>query len=496
MSALAAVDLGAQSGRVAVGRFNGAHLTVEEVHRFPNVPVRVRGTLHWDALRLYADVLDGLRAAARKTKIDALAVDAWAVDFGLIDRAGRLIQNPVHYRDPRRAAAVEGVFERVPPRELYERTGIHLLPINTIFELAAMAAESDPALATADRMLLVPDLFHYWLCGSQTSEFTNATATQCYDELAGGWVVDLLERLDIPTAILPEVVPSGTRLGPISEEVAHETGLIGASVVATATHDTAAAVAAVPLRGDRSAYVSVGTWSLVGVETREPVITDAAYQANITNEGGVEGTFRVLRNVTGLWLLHECRRSWSLLGHDYRFDELVALARSAQPLRSFVDPNDPAFVEPGDMPSRIVDYCARTGQLSPQDEGAIVRCIFESLALKHAESVDLIGRVTGRDLDEIHVVGGGANNELLCRWTAEAAGRSVLAGPAEATLFGNLLVQAMALGEISSLEQGRDIVRRSMTPVVYDPTANAEWREARERFAALAGALPVVEAGT
>ena len=496
MSALAAVDLGAQSGRVAVGRFNGAHLTVEEVHRFPNVPVRVRGTLHWDALRLYADVLDGLRAAARKAKIDALAVDAWAVDFGLIDRAGRLIQNPVHYRDPRRAAAVEGVFERVPPRELYERTGIQLLPINTIFELAAMAAESDPALATADRMLLVPDLFHYWLCGSQTSEFTNATTTQCYDELAGGWVVGLLERLDIPTAILPEVVPSGTRLGPISEEVARETGLIGASVVATATHDTAAAVAAVPLRGDRSAYVSVGTWSLVGVETREPVITDAAYQANITNEGGVEGTFRVLRNVTGLWLLHECRRSWSLSGRDYRFDELVALARSAQPLRSFVDPNDPVFAEPGDMPSRIVDYCARTGQFRLQDDGAIVRCIFESLALKHAESVDLIGRVTGRDLDEIHIVGGGANNELLCRWTAEAAGRSVLAGPAEATLIGNVLVQAMALGEISSLEEGRDIVRRSMTPVVYDPTANAEWREARERFAALAGALPVVEAGT
>jgi rhamnulokinase len=496
MSALAAVDLGAQSGRVAVGRFNGAHLAVEEVHRFPNVPVRVRGTLHWDALRLYADVLDGLRAAARKAKIDALAVDAWAVDFGLIDRAGRLIQNPVHYRDARRAAAVEGVFERVPRRELYERTGIQLLPINTIFELAAMAAESDPALAAADRMLLVPDLFHYWLCGSRTSEFTNATTTQCYDELAGGWVVDLLERLDIPMAILPEVVPAGTRLGPISEEVAQETGLFGAGVVATATHDTAAAVAAVPLCGDRSAYVSVGTWSLVGVETREPVITDAAYQANITNEGGVDGTFRVLRNVTGLWLLHECRRSWSLSGRDYGFDELVALARSAQPLRSFVDPNDPVFAEPGDMPSRIVDYCARTGQFRPQDDGAIVRCIFESLALKHAESVDVIGRVTGRDLDEIHIVGGGANNELLCRWTAEAAGRSVLAGPAEATLFGNVLVQAMALGEISSLEEGRDIVRRSMTPVVYDPTANTGWREARERFAVLAGALPVVEAGT
>src|SRR5581483_3763235 len=336
MSTFAAVDLGAQSGRVAVGRFDGARLSVEEVHRFPNVAVRVRGTLHWDALRLYSDVLDGLRAAARKAKIDALAVDAWAVDFGLIDRAGRLVQNPVHYRDPRRAAAVEDVFQRVPPRELYERTGIQLLPINTIFELAAMATESDPALAMADRMLLVPDIFHYWLCGSRTSEFTNATTTQCFDELAGAWVVDLLERLDIPTTILPEVVPAGTRLGPVVEDVARETGLREASVVATATHDTAAAVAAVPLRGDRSAYISVGTWSLVGVETREPVITDAAYEANITNEGGVHGTFRVLRNVTGLWLLHECRRTWSLTGRNYRFEDLVSLARSAQPLRSFV----------------------------------------------------------------------------------------------------------------------------------------------------------------
>ena len=488
MSTLAAVDLGAQSGRVAIGRFDGRRLTVEEVHRFPNVPVRVRGTLHWDALRLYADVLDGLRAATRKAKIDSLAVDAWAVDFGLIDRAGRLIQNPVHYRDPRRAAAVEGVFERVAPRELYERTGIQLLPINTIFELAAMAAESDPALATAERLLLIPDLFHYWLCGSRTSEFTNATTTQCFDALAGRWVSDLLDRLDIPTGLLPEVVAAGTRLGPLTDEVADETGLGEATVVATATHDTGAAVAAVPLRGDRSAYLSVGTWSLVGVEAREPFVTDAAFQANLTNEGGVDGTFRVLLNVTGLWLLHECRRIWSLSGRNYAFEELVALARSARPLRSFVDPNDPAFAEPGEMPTRIVDYCARTGQPAPQDEGAIVRCIFESLALKHAESLDVLGRVTGRELDEIHVVGGGANNELLCRWTAEAAERSVLAGPAEATLVGNLLVQAMALGEISSLEEAREVVRGSFNSVIYEPSSSgAAWHEARERFATLAG---------
>ena len=487
MSTFAAVDLGAQSGRIAIGRLGGGRLTVDEVHRFPNVPVRVRGTLHWDVLRLYADVLDGLRVAGREAKIDSVAVDAWGVDFGLIDRAGRLIRNPVHYRDSRRAAAVEGVFERIPPRELYERTGIQLLPINTIFELAALAADSDPALAAAERLLLIPDLFHYWLCGSRTSEFTNATTTQCFDELAGRWVTDLLDRLDVPSALMPEVVAAGTPLGRLTEEVDDETRLGGATVIATATHDTAAAVAAVPLEGDRSAYLSLGTWSLVGVETREPVVSDASFQANLTNEGGVDGTFRVLLNVTGLWLLHECRRTWSLLGREYAFDELVALARSAAPLRSFVDPNDPAFADPGEMPTRIVDYCNRTGQPAPRDDGAIVRCIFESLALKHAQSLDLLGRITGRELEEIHVVGGGANNELLCRWTANAAERSVHAGPAEATLVGNLLGQAMALGEISSLEEAREVVRASFSAVTYEPEArSADWREARERFATLA----------
>jgi rhamnulokinase len=485
MSTLVAVDLGAQSGRVAVGRFDGRRLTVEEVHRFPNVPVRVQGTLHWDVLRLYADVLDGLRAAARDAHVDALAVDSWAVDFGLIDRAGRLVRNPVHYRDSRRAAAFEHVLERIPPRELYERTGIQLLPINTIFELAAMAAESDPALAVADRLLLIPDLVHHWLCGSRTSEFTNATTTQCFDGLGGRWDADLLERLDVPAGILPEVVHPGTPLGPVADE---ETDLAGAAVIAAATHDTASAIAAAPLRGEQSAYLSVGTWSLVGVETREPVLTDAAFHANVSNEGGVGGTFRVLRNVTGLWLVHECRRIWALAGRDYTYEELMGLARSARPLRSFVDPNDVGFAEPGDMPARIVDSCTRTGQPVPEDDGAIVRCILESLALKHAETLDLLAQVTGREIDEIHIVGGGARNELLCRWTADAAARPVLVGPAEATLVGNLLVQATALGEIGTLEEGRDVVRRSFATIAYDPSTTAEWREARERFAAVQAA--------
>ena len=482
---LAAVDLGAQSGRVALGRFDGGRLTVEEVHRFPNVPVRTGTTLHWDVLRLYGDVLDGLRAAARDAPIDVIGVDSWAVDFGLVDHRGELLRNPVHYRDSRRAAEFEAVGARVPPRELYERTGIQLLPINTIFQLAAMAADADPALATAARMLLIPDLIHRWLCGSEVSERTNATTTQCLDVRTGSWAVDILERLEIPTRILPEVVPAGTVVGAISGEVAAETGLSGTKVVATATHDTASAVAAIPLRGDRAAYASVGTWSLVGVEAREPVLTGDSFRANITNEGGVEGTVRVLRNVTGLWLLHECARVWSLAGRAYSIEELVVLAQAAEPLRSFVEPNDASFTEPGDMPARIAAYCARTGQPEPADDGAIVRCVLESLALKHAESVDELARLTDREIDEIHVVGGGANNELLCRWTASAAGRAVLAGPAEATLLGNLLVQAIALGELASLGEARELVRRSFAPDVHEPADEAAWVEARERFSAL-----------
>jgi rhamnulokinase len=490
---LAAVDLGAQSGRVALGRFDGDTLSVEEAHRFPNVPVRTGKTLYWDVLRLYADVLDGLRVAGRKTEIDAIGVDSWAVDFGLVDRRGELLRNPVHYRDKRRAAQFEAAGERVPSRELYERTGIQLLPINTIFQLAAMAADADPALAAANRLLLVPDLMHRWLCGSEVSEHTNATTTQCLDVHTGAWTVDILERLEIPTRILPEVVPAGTVVGTIAGEVGAETGIADAKVVATATHDTASAVAAIPLRSERAAYASVGTWSLVGVEAHEPVVTDHAFRANITNEGGVAGTVRVLRNVTGLWLLQECVRVWSLAGRGYSIEDLVELARSADPLRSFVEPNDASFSEPGDMPARIVSYCARTGQPEPADDGAIVRCVLESLALKHAECVDELAALTGREIDEIHLVGGGAKNDSLCRWTANAAGRTVLAGPAEATLVGNLLVQAIALGELSSLEEGRQLVRGSFAPSVYEPSDASAWTEARERFSGLTGSNHAVE---
>jgi rhamnulokinase len=485
MATMAAVDLGAQSGRVALARFDGERLRVERVHRFANDPVALRGTLHWDVLGLYRDVLAGLRAAADGERVDSIGVDSWGVDFGLVDARGRLLGNPVHYRDARRAAAYEPALARVPARELYERTGIQLMPINTIFELAAMAAEGDPLLDAADTLLMIPDLFHYWLSGARVGEWTNATTTQCLDARTGAWAGDLLERLGVPAGLMPEVVAPGTSLGALAADAAAETGLGAPAVIAVGTHDTASAVVAVPFRAAGSAYVSAGTWSLVGLELAAPLITDAAFAANLTNEGGFGGTFRLLRNVTGLWLLHECRRAWAAAGEDYGFDELVALAEGAPPLRSLVDPDEASFAAPGDMPARIRAFCAATGQPEPEGPAATTRCVLESIALRQAEAVDLLAAATGSAPPELHVVGGGARNSALCRWTASAAGLPVLAGPEEATLLGNLLVQAIALGELGSVAEAREVVRASFAPTVHDPEPSSRWAEARGRFAAL-----------
>jgi rhamnulokinase len=478
MATMAAVDLGAQSGRVAVGRFDGESLLVDETHRFANVPVRSDGSLRWNAAELRRNVIGGLRAAG---DVDSVAVDSWGVDFGFVDASGELLADPVHYRDARRAEAFRHVFDRVPARELYDRTGIQLLPINTVFELAALAADGDPILEDADRVLLMPDLFHLWLCGSRTTELTNATTTQCYDPVAGRWAGDVLDRLEIPGSLFPEVVPPATQLGSLDPEL----GLGDATVVAVATHDTGSAVAAAPLANEGSIFLSVGTWSLVGVELDEPLITDETYEANLTNEGGVAGTTRLLRNVTGLWLLHECRRVWAEQGQELSFEQLVELARTTAPGGPLIDPNADVFLEPGDMPQRIADYCVATGQRAPGDVAETVRCVLESLALKHAETVELLHRVTGIAPRRLHVLGGGARNDLLCRWTADASGLPVHCGPEEATLLGNLLVQAIALGELDSIDDARAVVARSFPPTVHEPQPDESWAEARERFAGL-----------
>lgn len=458
---LLAIDLGAESGRAVAGAFDGDRLAVHEVHRFPNVPVEVGGTLHWDALRLHADVLDGLRAAG---DVASVGIDTWGVDFGFLDRAGRLLGNPVHYRDRRTEGQVERARSLVPPGEIYARTGIQFLAINTLYQLMALAEAGDPQLHIADRLLLMPALFAHWLCGATACERTIASTTQCYDVRAGVWARDLLDRLGVPTRALGEVVEPGTDLGPLRSRP-------GATrVIAPGTHDTASAVAAVPFAPGRpAAFVSAGTWSLVGMELDRPVVTDAAREANLSNEGGVAGTVRLLKNVMGLWLVQECRRAWARQGEEWTYDELLTMAEAASTDGPLVDPDDERLVRPADMPAQIAALCVERGQPAPASPGEVVRCALASVAHKHRVALDHLEAVTGTAVEVVHVVGGGARNALLCQLTADACGRPVIAGPVEATAIGNLLVQATTLGLVGSLAEGRELVRRSFEPRTYEP---------------------------
>ena len=408
-------------------------------------------------------------------------MDSWGVDFGLLDGAGELIQNPVHYRDERLDGAVQSVHSRMPARELYERTGIQLMPINTVYELAALADERDPALDRAETLLLIPDLFHHWLCGSRTSEYTNATTTQCFDAQTGGWAIDLLERLEIPARLFPEIVTPGTP-SVRSRPRCRATGIDRATAVAAGTHDTASAVAAVPLRGPGSVYLSIGTWSLVGVETDEPLIDDKTFAANLTNEGGVAGTVRLLRNVTGLWLLHECRRTWGLEGREHAFEELIALQGRRHRCAPSSTRTTADLLRPATFRRALTTSARgrassrrrprRRRALRPREHRAEARAGRPHIGSGYRTGASGAAHRRRR-----------RTNELLCGWTAEAAGLPVLAGPEEATLFGNLVVQAIALGEISSLAEAREVVTRSVTPTTYEPDDSAEWREARDRFA-------------
>lgn len=475
---LAAVDIGAESGRVVLGLFHDDHMTFNEVHRFPNGPVELAGSLHWDAPRLFNEMLDGLRTAG---DVQSVGIDTWGVDFGLIDRGGRLVGSPVHYRDHRTVGMVEEAVRTVPREEIYARTGIQFMPINTLYQLMALAKSNDPQLGLADRLLTIPALLAFWLTGVKADEFTDVTTTQCFDPRAGKWAVDLVSRLGIPTQIFGDVVPPGTDLGAPRAALKLE----AMRVIAPGTHDTASAVAAVPFESSgESAYISSGTWSLVGIETLEPVINDAALEANLTNEGGVGGTFRVLKNVMGLWLLQECRLVWMAGGADVSYQEIIRLAEAAPRFTAIIDPDDDRLLPPGDMPTRITQLASESGQALPSDPGSIARCIFESLALKYRFTLAQLRQVTGCEIRTIHIVGGGANNQLVCQMTADACGCPVVAGPAEAAALGNLLVQAMSLGLLASLEQARHLVRRSVHIDTYEPRMQAEWNMASDRFVA------------
>jgi rhamnulokinase len=469
----AAVDLGASSGRVMTGTVTPDHLALTEVRRFVNRPVRVAGTLHWDILGLYGNILDGLRAAG---PVVSIGIDAWGVDYGLLDPSGTLIGNPVHYRDGRTDGVMESVLARLGADRLYEISGVQFLPFNTIYQLAATASWH---VRRAGTLLLIPDLIAYWLTGQVGVELTNASTTGLLDVRTRTWSQGLLEHLGFPARLFPALRDPGDLIGTLLPDVADETGLRDTTpVTAAASHDTASAVAAVPAAADGFAYISCGTWSLVGVELTAPVLTTAGREANFTNEAGIDGTVRYLRNVMGLWLLQECLRAWD----DPALAGLLQAAEQVPPFRSLVNPDAPEFLPPGDMPARIAAFCTDTGQPVPRDPAEFVRCIVDSLALGHRAAVRTAADLSGHDLEVVHLVGGGSRNELLCRLTADACGLPVIAGPVEATALGNVLVQARARGVVTDLPAMRSLVARTQDLRRYDPSGDeATWKAAAAR---------------
>lgn len=483
-----AVDLGASSGRVVAGAFDGSRLSLDEVHRFPNGPVAVGPRLYWDLLGQWSEVQRGLRAASgRFGEITSVGVDSWGVDFALLGPGGELLGNPVHYRDRRTEGIFDVAFARVPRAEIFRHTGLQFMPFNTLFQLLALARSGSAQLQVAERLLMIPDLFHWLLTGRTSNELTNATTTQFFNPARGSWATELFTAFELPTRILGELSPAGTRLGPVADGVAAETGLAGVEVVLPGTHDTASAVMAVPAAGVPSAspdwcYISSGTWSLLGAELPRPVLDNRCLALNFTNEGGVGGTTRLLKNITGLWLVQECRRVWALAGQERSWEELVALADQVPGCRSLVDPDDSAFAAPGDMPAALREYCRATGQPVPEDEGAVIRLCLDSLALKCRRVLEWLEELVGRPMRVIHIVGGGAQNRRLCQATADACGRPVIAGPVEATAIGNLLVQAMATGAVGSVSEAREVIRRSFDVAEYTPRDTAQWDEAYGRF--------------
>ena len=484
----AAIDLGAESGRVVVGDFDGRRLVLDEMHRFPNVPVSIGGTLHWDVLRLFGDITAGLRKAGAAGDLASCGVDTWGVDFGLIDARGRLLANPVHYRDARTQGMPELAFETVPREELYGITGIALMEINTIFQLLAMARADDPLLRSADRLLMTADLFAHFLSGSTVSEYTLASTSQALDARARDWARPLLERLGIPTGLLPEIVPPGTVVGGLVPDLAAAKGLGKTRVVLPGSHDTASAVVGTPLASASTAYISSGTWSLAGLEVREPVINAASLGGNLTNEGGADGTILLLSNIVGLWLVQESRRALWADREPPTYEALAGMAEAAAPFTAFIDPDDERFLRPGDLPARVREFCSETGQPVPGDAGTLIRVLLESLALRYAAALDQLAAASGRTVDGLRIVGGGSSNRLLCRLTANATGLQVKAGPAEATAIGNLAVQAIAAGELASVAEARELTARSFPLTTYDPAG--DWSEARARFAAICARTP------
>lgn len=476
-----AIDLGASSGRGIVGSFNGNKLTLTENHRFSNDPVILNGTMYWDILRIFHEIKQSIgKTVIADENIASMGIDTWGVDYALLGKNGQMLSNPIHYRDTRTVGAQEKVSKVIDPKELYQVAGIQTLNFNTIYQLAV---ESPEKLQNAERMLNIPDLLNYFLTGKRANEYTILSTGALLDAKKRDYAWDLIDRLGLPKRLFGEIVQPGTDLGTLLPQVQSETGKTDLRVLTVASHDTASAVIAVPSKEKDFVYISSGTWSLMGTELTDPLINDASRDLNFTNEGGAMGTVRFLKNIMGLWMIQESRRQWKREGNDYSFAQLEAWARECQPLRCFVDVDDASFATPGNMPERIRDFCRKTGQYVPETVGEVVRCIYESLALKYRSVVEKIQKLRGKPVKVIHVVGGGTKDRFLSAMTADACGIPVAAGPEEATAVGNLMMQTIAAGELRDLAQAREVVSASFDLKHYEPTGErALWDEAFGRF--------------
>ncbi len=475
MKRILAFDFGASSGRAMLAVFQDGKITTEEIHRFSNDPVPVNGVLYWDVLRLYHEIRTAITLAVNRGGFDAIGIDTWGVDFGMLDKKGNLLCNPVHYRDQRTNPIPEEVFTLVSKEEIYQHTGIQFMHFNTIYQLYYLATREPELLGQCEKILQIPDLFAYFLTGVQKGERTNASTTSLYNPMTRDWDWELCDRLGIPRRILPELIETGESYGTICPELCEELGCRPVPVIAVGTHDTASAVVSAPASEKDFVYISCGTWSLFGTENDRPVINAQSVEANFTNEVGYGSTIRFLKNIMGLWLIQESRRQWKREGQDVSFNQLEQEALASKPFVSFIDVDHPYFESPGNLPGNVVRYCKETGQQVPQTRGEIMRCIYQSLAMKYRYTFENLQRLTGKKYQAIHILGGGMKDGLLCRMTAAACGVEVLAGPAEATVTGNIAVQLMYLGEIDDLWQARKVIRDSVPVAEYQPEDPQEW---------------------
>ena len=477
-----AFDFGASSGRAIIGCFDGEKITLEEVHRFSNDPVSVGGTVYWDVLRLFHEIKQGIIKARMAGGFDSIGIDTWGVDFGLVDSEGKLMENPIHYRDARTVGMVDEAFKTMPREKIYGITGIQFMELNTLFQLISLKKNRPWMLERADKMLFMPDLFAYMLTGKMCAEYSIASTSQIIDLQTGSWSKELLEAFGIKEDIFAPLVKPGTVLGMLAPEVCEECGVDPVPVISVCGHDTQSAITSVPCEDGNFAFLSSGTWSLFGTELEKPIVNETSRNINITNEGGFDDTVGFLKNIIGLWLIQESRRQWQRQGEDYSYADLEKLALAAEPFKCFIDPDAPEFVPHGNIPKRVQEFCEKTGQYVPQTVGEIMRCIYESLAMKYKLTFEKLCECTERDYPVIHVIGGGTKDTLLCQLTANSCNRTVKAGPIEATVMGNIAVQLMSADAVSGISEARKIVAASSELKVYEPAEVDKWEEAYKDF--------------